>query len=47
MEKILIMGCKHTMNDVCIGCSRCTVAFNRKDGEFARYKDDGAQLEGF
>jgi predicted metal-binding protein len=34
------------MNDVCIACSRCTVAFNRKDGEFASYKDDDAQLLG-
>jgi predicted metal-binding protein len=46
MEKILIIGCKKIMNDVCIACSRCTVAFNRKDGEFARYKDDDAQLLG-
>jgi predicted metal-binding protein len=46
MEKILIIGCKRTMNDVCIACSRCTVAFNRKDGEFARYKGDDAQLLG-
>jgi predicted metal-binding protein len=46
MEKILVIGCKRTMNDVCIGCSRCTVAFNRKDGEFARYKGDDAQLLG-
>jgi predicted metal-binding protein len=40
MEKVLIVGCKHTMDDVCIGCSRCLVAFNRKDGEFARYQDE-------
>jgi predicted metal-binding protein len=46
MEKILVIGCKHTMNDICIGCTRCTVAFNRKDGEFARYKGDDAQFLG-
>ena len=46
MEKILIIGCKHIMNDICIGCSRCTVAFNRKDGEFAKYKGDDAQFLG-
>lgn len=41
MEKILIVGCKKTMNDVCIACSRCMVGFNRREGEFARYgKDD-------
>ena len=46
MEKILVIGCKRAMNDFCIACSRCTVAFNRKDGEFARYKGDDAQLLG-
>ncbi|SDN57697.1 Predicted metal-binding protein [Desulfonauticus submarinus] len=40
MEKILILGCKMAMNDVCIGCSRCLVAFNRREGEFARYGKD-------
>ena len=40
MEKVLIIGCKHTMNDVCIGCSRCMVAYNRREGEFARYGDE-------
>jgi predicted metal-binding protein len=47
MEKILVMGCKTIMNDICIGCSRCHVAFNRKDGEFARYKGDDAELIAF
>ena len=46
MEKILIVGCKKAMNDVCIGCSRCMVGFNRRDGEFDRYKDQDAQLIG-
>ena len=46
IQKVLIIGCKRTMDDVCIGCSRCLVAFNRRDGEFARYKDTDAQLIG-
>ncbi len=46
MEKILILGCKKVMNDICIACSRCTVGFNRKDGEFERYADTDAQLLG-
>ena len=46
MEKILIVGCKRAMDDVCIGCSRCMVAFNRRDGEFSRYKDADIQLIG-
>ncbi len=46
MEKILIVGCKKAMDDVCIGCSRCMVAFNRREGEFSRYKDQDAELMG-
>ena len=46
MEKILIIGCKRTMDDVCIGCSRCMVALNRREGEFARYKDQDVELIG-
>ncbi len=46
MEKILIVGCKKTMNDVCIGCSRCMVGFNRREGAFEAYKDTGAELMG-
>ncbi|MFH1980741.1 MAG: CGGC domain-containing protein [Pseudomonadota bacterium] len=46
MEKVLIVGCKRVMDDVCIGCSRCLVAFNRREGEFARYKDQEAEVMG-
>ncbi len=46
MEKVLIVGCKKSMDDVCIGCSRCLVGFNRKDGEFQRYKDQDVELIG-
>lgn len=46
MEKILILGCKHTMDDVCIGCSRCMVGFNRRVGQFERYIDIDAELIG-
>jgi len=27
MEKLLIIGCKKAMDDVCIGFSRCLVGF--------------------
>ncbi len=37
MDKILIVGCQKAMDDVCIGCSRCLVAFNRRVGQFAGY----------
>ena len=46
MEKILIVGCKRAMDDVCIGCSRCLVGFNRREGEFARYAGEEAQVMG-
>ena len=46
MEKVLIIGCKRSMDDVCIGCSRCLVAFNRRAGEFARYQDTEVELIG-
>ena len=46
MEKVLIVGCKKAMDDVCIACSRCMVAFNRREGEFSRYKDMDAELIG-
>ncbi|WP_147821293.1 CGGC domain-containing protein [Salidesulfovibrio onnuriiensis] len=46
MEKILILGCKNTMDDVCIGCSRCIVGFNKKAGSFSAYQDAEAELIG-
>lgn len=46
MEKILIVGCKRAMNEVCIGCSRCLVAMNRRDGAFQRYKGEPLELMG-
>lgn len=46
MEKILIVGCKKAMDDVCIGCCRCLVGFNRKNGEFERYKNENAEITG-
>ena len=46
MEKILIIGCSRTMDDICIGCSRCLVGFNRREGVFELYKGEEAQLIG-
>ncbi len=34
------------MNDICIACSRCQVGFNRKEGEFARYAGNDAEIIG-
>jgi len=46
MEKVLNIGCKKAMDDVCIGCSRCLVGFNRRVGEFSRYPDGEAEVIG-
>jgi len=46
MEKVLIVGCKRAMDDTCMACSRCLVGFNRREGEFNRYKDDDVELIG-
>jgi predicted metal-binding protein len=46
MEKVLIVGCKKAMDDVCIGCSRCLVGFNRRAGEFSRYQEGDAVIVG-
>ena len=45
-HKILIIGCKNAMDDVCIGCSRCLVGLNRREGAFARYLDEEAEVMG-
>ena len=34
------------MDNVCIGCSRCMVGFNRREGTFSRYKDQEAEIIG-
>lgn len=46
MEKILIIGCKRAMDDVCIACARCLVGFNRRAGAFEAYEGKDAQVIG-
>mgnify|MGYP006293174927 CR=1 FL=1 len=46
MEKVLIVGCKKIMDNVCIACSRCLAGFNRREGEFSRYKERDAEIVG-
>ncbi|MFH1077454.1 MAG: CGGC domain-containing protein [Pseudomonadota bacterium] len=46
MEKILIIGCKKAMDDVCIGCSRCLVGLARRAGKFERYAGQDAYIMG-
>ena len=46
MERVLILGCKNNMDEACIGCSHCLAAFNRRQGGFAGYQDQEAELIG-
>jgi predicted metal-binding protein len=47
MKKIVIVRCKMLYDqNLCPGDAKCFVAFNRKEGEFARYKDEGAEIVG-
>ena len=36
---VAVMGCRNIKDETCIGCQRCLTAFDRKEGEFERYKD--------
>jgi predicted metal-binding protein len=46
MERVLIVGCEKGMDKVCVGCSRCLVALNRRAGEFTRYAEQKVELMG-
>ncbi len=47
MKKVIIVKCKMiSEQNLCPGDAKCMVAFNRREGEFARYKDEGAELVG-
>jgi len=36
---IAILSCKNIKDESCLGCHRCLMAFDKKEGEFERYKD--------
>lgn len=47
MKGIVIIKCKMiSEQNLCPGDAKCLVAFARKEGEFARYKDQDAQIVG-
>jgi predicted metal-binding protein len=41
---IAVMSCKNIKDEICIGCQRCLMGFDKKEGEFERYKDTDAKL---
>ena len=36
---IAILACKNIKDESCFGCHRCLMAFDKREGEFERYKD--------
>ncbi|WP_038055851.1 CGGC domain-containing protein [Thermodesulfobacterium hydrogeniphilum] len=47
MKKIVLVKCKMISDqNLCPGDAKCFVALSRKEGEFARYKDEGAEIVG-
>lgn len=45
--KIALLACENVRDkNLCIGDARCLVAFNRREGEFERYKDKEAEIVG-
>lgn len=37
---IAILSCKNIKDESCFGCHRCLMAFDKKEGEFERYKNN-------
>jgi predicted metal-binding protein len=46
MKKILVVACNSIIDIHCIGCLKCFKAIEKKEGEFARYKDEQVQIVG-
>ena len=47
MKKIALLSCQMIRNkNLCPGDVKCLVAFNRKEGEFERYKDENPAIVG-
>jgi len=41
---IAILSCKNIRDETCIGCHRCLMGFDEKEGEFERYRGTEARL---
>lgn len=45
--KVAILACENIRDEnLCVGDAKCFVAFNRREGEFERYKGKDAQIVG-
>ncbi|MCD6320332.1 MAG: CGGC domain-containing protein [Candidatus Desulfofervidaceae bacterium] len=47
MKKILVVACDNIRDKHCIACLKCFKALARREGEFARYKDEEVQVVGW
>ena len=43
---VAVLSCKNIKDETCIACHRCLMGFDKKEGEFERYKDTDAKLRG-
>jgi predicted metal-binding protein len=41
---IAVLSCKNIKDETCLGCQRCLMGFDKKEGEFERYKGTDAKL---
>ena len=47
MKKIALVSCHMIRsNNMCPGDAKCFIALSRKEGEFKRYEDEGAEISG-
>ncbi len=47
MKKILVVSCENIRDKHCIACLKCFKALARREGEFARYRDEEVQVVGW
>jgi len=47
MKRILIVSCNNIRDHHCIACLKCCKALSRREGEFARYKDEEVEVAGW
>ncbi|HBZ53865.1 MAG TPA: metal-binding protein [Syntrophobacteraceae bacterium] len=44
---IAVLSCKNIKDETCLGCHRCLMGFDKKEGEFARYQGTDAKMRAF
>ena len=44
---IAVLSCKNIKDETCLGCHRCLIGFDRKEGEFERHKGKDTKLRAY